>query len=159
MNFQFFNNLILNYKLTHPFSSFINKNNYDFIIFLSPSVLSYHCGKINFIINILDLDHKKNSPFPEHRMDYNFIKRELLINYVIFHGLKTIVPDEKTKNELINIYKCDENKLIGIFTPDIELYENEKKNNNFKKLFDQFKLPNKKIILYQGALNTKIINI
>jgi len=153
MNFQFFNNLILNYKLTHPFSSFINKNNYDFIIFLSPSVLSYHCGKINFIINIWDLDHKKNSPFPEHRMDYNFIKRELLINYVIFHGLKTIVPDEKTKNELINIYKCDENKLIvQPFIPYLpQLYENEKKNNNFKKLFDQFKLPNKKIILYPAT--------
>jgi glycosyltransferase involved in cell wall biosynthesis len=153
MNFQFFNNLILNYELTHPFSSFINKNNYDFIIFLSPSVLSYHCGKINFIINIWDLDHKKNSPFPEHRMDYNFIKRELLINYVIFHGLKTIVPDEKTKNELINIYKCDENKLIvQPFIPYLpQLYENVKKNNNFKKLFDQFKLPNKKIILYPAT--------
>ena len=153
MNFQFFNNLILNYKLTHPFSSFINKNNYDFIIFLSPSVLSYHCGKINFIINIWDLDHKKNSPFPEHRMDYNFIKRELLINYVIFHGFKTIVADEKTKNELINIYKCDENKLIvQPFIPYLpQLYENEKKNNNFKKLFDQFKLPNKKIILYPAT--------
>ena len=88
MNFQFFNNLILNYKLKHPFSSFLSKNNYDLVIFLSPSVLSYHCGKINFIINIWDLDHKKNSPFPEHRSDYNFIKRELLISYVIFHGFK-----------------------------------------------------------------------
>ena len=110
MNFQFFNNLILNYKLKHPFSSFLNKNNYDLIIFLSPSVLSYHCGKTNFIMNIWDLDHKKNSPFPEHRTDYNFLKREQLINYVIFHAFKTVVADEKTKNELIDIYKCDKKK-------------------------------------------------
>ena len=51
-NFKFFNNLILNYKIQHPFFSFLNKNDYSLIIFLSPSVLSYHCGKINFIINI-----------------------------------------------------------------------------------------------------------
>jgi len=153
MNFQFFNNLILNYKLKHPFSSFLIKNNYDLIIFLSPSVLSYHCGKINFIINIWDLDHKKNSPFPEHRLNYNFIKRELLINYVIFHAFKTVVADEKTKNELINIYKCDENGIIvQPFIPYLpHLYENTKSNNNFEKIFDQFNFPNKKIILYPAT--------
>jgi len=153
MNFQFFNNLVLNYELTHPFSSFLNKNNYDLIIFLSPSVLSYHCGKINFIINIWDLDHKKNSPFPEHRVDYNFIKRELLINFVIFHSFKTVVADEKTKNELINIYSCDENKLIvQPFIPYLpKLYEDVKENNNFRKIFDEFNIPNKKIILYPAT--------
>ena len=153
MNFQFFNNLILNYKLKHPFSSFLIKNNYDLIIFLSPSVLSYHCGKINFIINIWDLDHKKNSPFPEHRLNYNFIKRELLINYVIFHAFKSVVADEKTKNELINIYKCDENGIIvQPFIPYLpHLYENTKSNNNFEKIFDQFNFPNKKIILYPAT--------
>ena len=153
MNFQFFNNLILNYKLKHPFSSFLIKNNYDLIIFLSPSVLSYHCGEINFIINIWDIDHKKNSPFPEHRIDYNFIKRELLINYIIFHSFKTVVADEKTKNELINIYKCDEKKIaIQPFIPYLpHLYENTKKDNDFKKIFDEFNLPNKKIILYPAT--------
>ena len=153
MNFQFFNNLILNYKLKHPFSIFLNKNNYDFIIFLSPSILSYHCGKINFIINIWDLDHKKNSPFPEHRLNYNFIKREQLINYSVFHSFKTVVADQKTKSDLINIYHCDENKIkVQPFIPYLpHLYENIKNKNNFKKIFDQFKLPNKKIILYPAT--------
>tara|TARA_B100002003_G_scaffold50167_1_gene45279 strand:- start:1479 stop:2681 length:1203 start_codon:yes stop_codon:yes gene_type:complete len=153
MNFQFFNNLILNYKLEHPFSSFLNRNNYDLIIFLSPSVLSYHCGKTNFIMNIWDLDHKKNSPFPEHRTDYNFLKREQLINYVIFHAFKTVVADEKTKNELIDIYKCDKKKIIvQSFIPYLpQLYENVKNNTNFKKIFDKFDLPNKKIILYPAT--------
>ena len=67
LSFQFFNDLILNYRIQHPFSTFLNKNEYNLIIFLSPSVLSYHCGKTNFIFNIWDLDHKKNSPYPEHR--------------------------------------------------------------------------------------------
>ena len=153
MNFQFFNNLIFNYKLEHPFSVFLNKNNYDLIIFLSPSVLSYHCGEINFIMNIWDLDHKKNSPFPEHRMGYNFLKREKLINYVVFHAFKTVVADEKTKEELVNIYNCDENKLIvQPFIPYLpQLHEDTKKNYDFKKIFNQFNLPNKKIILYPAT--------
>ncbi len=153
MNFQFFNNLILNYKLEHPFSTFLKKNDYDLIIFLSPSVLSYHCGKINFIMNIWDLDHKKNSPFPEHRVGYNFLKRENLINYVVFHSFKTVVADEKTKEELINIYNCDESKLtVQPFIPYMpQLYENIKNDHDFKKIFTQFNLPNKKIILYPAT--------
>ena len=152
-NFKFFNNLILNYKIQHPFFSFLNKNDYSLIIFLSPSVLSYHCGKINFIINIWDLDHKKNSPYPEHRINYNFIKREQLINYSIFHSFKVIVPEEKTRNELIKIYNCDENKLIvQSFIPYLpKLFEKKEKNTDFKKLFDSFRLPNKKIILYPAT--------
>ena len=153
LNFQFFNNLILNYKLSHPFSSFLNKNNYDLIIFLSPSVLSYHCGKTNFVMNIWDLDHKKNSPFPEHRTEYNFLKREQLINYSIFHSFKTIVADKKTKDELIDIYKCNKNKiLVQSFIPYLpQLYENIKGKNDFKKIFDKFNLSDKKIILYPAT--------
>ena len=152
-NFKFFNNLILNYKIQHPFFSFLSKNDYSLIIFLSPSVLSYHCGKINFIINIWDIDHKKNSPYPEHRINYNFIKREQLINYSIFHSFKVIVPEEKTRDELIKIYNCDENKLIvQSFIPYLpKLFEKKEKNTDFKKLFDSFKLPNKKIILYPAT--------
>jgi len=153
LNFQFFNNLILNDKLTHPFSSFLSKNNYDLIIFLSPSVLSYHCGKTNFVMNIWDIDHKKNSPFPEHRVEYNFLKREQLINYAIFHSFKTIVADKKTKDELIDIYKCNKNKiLVQSFIPYLpQLYENVKDKNDFKKIFDKFDLPDKKIILYPAT--------
>ena len=152
-NFKFFNNLILNYKIQHPFFSFLNKNDYSLIIFLSPSVLSYHCGKINFIINIWDLDHKKNSPYPEHRINYNFIKREQLINYSIFHSFKVIVPEEKTRDELIKLYNCDENKLVvQSFIPYLpKLFEKKEKNTDFKKLFDSFRLPNKKIILYPAT--------
>ena len=153
MNFQFFTNLILNYKFKHPFFSFLNKNNYDLIIFLSPSVFSYHCGKINFIMNIWDLDHKKNSPFPEHRMEYNFLKRENLINYVIFHAFKTVVADEKTREELIKIYNCDKNKLsVQSFIPYLpQLHKTKKDNCDFKKIFDNFNLPNKKVILYPAT--------
>jgi glycosyltransferase involved in cell wall biosynthesis len=153
LNFQFFNNLILNYEFQHPFTIFLKKNNYDLIIFLSPSVLAYHCGKINFIINIWDLDHKKNSPYPEHRINYNFTKREQLINYSIFHSFKVIAPDEKTKNELIKIYNCNKSKLlVQSFIPYLpKIFENKKIDTDFKELFEKFKIPNKKIILYPAT--------
>ena len=153
LNFHFFNSLVMNYKVKHPFLDFLNKNGYDLIIFLSPNVLSYHCGNVNFIINIWDLDHKKNSPYPEHRVNYNFFKREQLINHSIFHSFKIITPEEKTKEELIKIYKCDENKVITqSFIPYLpEIFEKNESNINFKNIFEELNLPKKKIILYPAT--------
>ena len=136
----------MNYKFKHPFSDFLNKNNYDLVIFLSPNVLSYHCGKTNFIINIWDLDHKKNSPYPEHRINYNFLKREQLINYSIFHSFKVIVPEKRTREELIKIYNCDEKKIITqSFIPYLpKIFEKTESETDFKKIFEELNVPKKK---------------
>ena len=146
---NFFKNFVVNYKINHPFTNFINKNNYELIIFLSPNTLSFHCGKVNFVINIWDLDHKKNSPYPEHRINYNFFKREELINYLIFHSFKIISPEEKTKEELIRVYQCDKNKIVTqSFIPYLpDIYKKES-DTNFHDIFKKFNFPKKKIILY-----------
>ena len=34
------------------------------------------CGQTAFISNIWDLDHKKNSQFPEHTFNHNFEEKE-----------------------------------------------------------------------------------
>jgi hypothetical protein len=57
--------------------------------------------KQNFTMYIWNLGHKKNSLFPEHRADYNFIKREKFINYDIFHGFRTVVAPLLVNNEMI----------------------------------------------------------
>ena len=152
-NFQFFKNLIINYEIEHPFSQFLTNNNYDLVIFLSPSALSYYCGKTNFIINIWDLDHKRNSPHPEHRINYNFIKREELINYSIFHSIKVIVPENKTRDELIKIYSCDEKNIVTQpFIPYLpKIYENNNLNVSFPNIFEKLNIPKKKIILYPAT--------
>ena len=132
--------------------SFIENNRYDLIIFLSPHRLATYCGKTNFIFNIWDIDHKKNTPYPEHRINYNYRKREDLIDFVLFHAFKIVVPDKKTNRELKKIYNCDEKKLkIQNFIPFIpRLYESDK-NIDYQKIFTNFNLGNKKYILYPAT--------
>jgi glycosyltransferase involved in cell wall biosynthesis len=154
-NFQSFKNLIINYKIKHPFSKFIEKHKYELMVFLSPHELSLHCGEVNFIVNIWDIDHKKNNPFPEHKKNHIFLKREFFLNYILFHSYKIIVPEKQTKNELIEMYKCDKNKIE--VQPFISIlprhYENEKGENiNYSNIFDNLNLPkDKKIIFYPST--------
>ena len=70
-----FNFIILNKK-----TSKILKNKYDIVMFLSPHQLSLYCSDINFIINIWDIDHKKNSPYSAHNKSYIYEKREKFLN-------------------------------------------------------------------------------
>ena len=65
-------------KIIHPFTRFIKKNRYDLIIFLGPSKMAKYCGETNFVANIWDLDHKKNSQFPEHNLNFTFEYKEKL---------------------------------------------------------------------------------
>ncbi len=152
LNSEFFCNLTMRYNIKHPFTSFIEKNHYDLIIFLSPHILSTYCGKTNFIFNIWDIDHKKNTPYPEHRINYNYKKRENLIQFALFHAFKIIVPDKKINRELKEIYKCDEKKLkIQSFIPFIPgLYEKDK-NYDYEKIFGRLNLKDKKFILYPAT--------
>ncbi len=151
-NSNFFNNLIFKFNIKHPFTSFIEKNGYELIIFISPHDLSFHCGKTNFIFNIWDIDHKKNTPYPEHRINYNYKKRENLIHFALFHAFRIIVPDKKINRELKEIYKCDEKKLkIQNFIPYVPgLYEKDV-DFDYQKKFERFNLKDKKFILYPAT--------
>ncbi len=151
-NSEFFKKIIINKNIDHPFTKFILRNKFDLIIFLSPHALCQHCGPVNFIINIWDLDHKKNSIYFEHRENYNFLKREELINYVIYHSTKIIVADDKTKDDLIKIYNTPE-KTISVqpFIPMLPKLYSKDKLELYKSLFKEFNLPNKKIILYPAT--------
>ena len=53
-------------------------NLYDLIIFLGPSQMSKFCKEVAFISNIWDLDHKKNSQFPEHNSNNIYEQKEKL---------------------------------------------------------------------------------
>lgn len=151
-NFNFFEKIVLMFNIKHPFEYFLKKNNFDLVIFLSPHNLCYYCGEINFVINIWDIDHKKNSIYSEHRKNYNYKKRENLINYALFHSFKTVVADFKTKKELINIYKgMPENIIVQPFIPLLPKLYDRKKNQDYKIIFEKFNLPKKKLILYPAT--------
>ena len=145
-------NLFDKIKIKHPFTRFIKKNKYDLIIFLGPSIMSKFCAEISFVSNIWDVDHKKNSQFPEHNSNFNFENKEKLYNYIVHKAFKILAPNQSIKKELIDFYKANESRIIvQNFIPMLPSLH--KKNLeikiNYNELFDKFDLPkNKKIIFY-----------
>ena len=110
---NFLYQILISLNLKHSFLKFLKKKEIDLINFLSPSTLALFCEDINFVINIWDLDHKKNSIFPEHKENYTYEKREKFLNNIIFKAFKIIVAHKENKKDLINLYNCDEKKNIN----------------------------------------------
>jgi hypothetical protein len=99
-------------KINHPFYNFIKKNEYDLVIFLGPSQMCKFCKEVSFISNIWDLDHKKNSQFPEHNLNNVYEQKEKLLKEIVSRAFKILVPHESNKSDLINYYKADKNRVI-----------------------------------------------
>ena len=152
--FSFLFKSLIKFKLEHSFTKFLKKNNIDLIIFLSPSELSLFCGEINFVLNIWDLDHRKNSPFPEHRENFTFEKREYFLKVALYKAFKIVVPHSKNKQDLIKLYSCDENKIfVQTFIPYLpRILKEELKffNKQEEKIIDNLPV-DKKIILYPAT--------
>ena len=146
--------LLRKIKINHPFYNFIKKQKYDLIIFLGPSQMSKFCEEVAFISNIWDLDHKKNSQFPEHNLNNIYEHKEKLFKEIVTRAFKILVPHKSNKNDLINFYKADENKVIvQNFIPMLPTIYNENKHNKelYKNLFKKFNLPLDKIIIFYPA--------
>ena len=146
--------LLRKIKINHPFYNFIKKQKYDLIIFLGPSQMSKFCEEVAFISNIWDLDHKKNSQFPEHNLNNVYEHKEKLFKEIVTRAFKILVPHKSNKNDLINFYKADENKVIvQNFIPMLPTIYNENKHNKelYKDLFKKFNLPLDKIIIFYPA--------
>ncbi len=138
-------------NIKHSFTKFLNKNNFEIIIFLSPHQLSLYCLDVNFVINIWDIDHKKSS-YPEHHIDNTFEKRENFLNYVLFESFKIIVAHEQIKNDLVKLYECNPNKiLVQSFIPYLPYLTNKKIKQNNSKLLS-YQIPfHKKILFYPAT--------
>ena len=146
---DFFNKV----KINHPFYNFIKKNNYDLIVFLGPSPMSKFCKDISFISNIWDLDHKKNSQFPEHNLNNNYENKEKLFKEIVTRAFKIVVPHYSNKIDLINFYKTTEDKInIQNFIPMLPtIYKEKSKNTDYNSIYDKFKLPKEKKIIFYPA--------
>ena len=149
---KFLKKLFNKFNIMHSFTKFLKKNNFEIIIFLSPHQLSLYCSDVNFVINIWDIDHKKNSPYPEHNINNTFEKRENFMNYVLSKSFKIIVGHEQIKNDLINLYKCNSEKiLVQSFISYLPfLINDEKKQYDIKTL--NYQIPfHKKILFYPAS--------
>ena len=139
-------------KIKHPFTKFIKKNKYDLIIFLGPSSMAKYCSDISFVLNIWDLDHKKNTQFPEHNRNNIYEIKEKLLKDTIYRAFRIIVSHASNKNDLINFYKVSNDQIINQnfipILPDIFI-KNKTKNIDYNNIYKNFNLPtDKKIIFY-----------
>jgi glycosyltransferase involved in cell wall biosynthesis len=152
--FNFFFNFFIKINFYHSFFKFLKIHKVDLIVFLNPSELSLFCGDINFVLNIWDLDHKKNSPYPEHKKDFIFEKREEFLNVCLFKAFKIIVPHAQNKKDLIKLYNCDSDKIevqtLIPYLPNIPKNRLKFFNSKESKYIENFS-KYKKIILYPAT--------
>jgi hypothetical protein len=145
---------LIKFNLQHSFTKFFKKNNIDLIFFLSPSNLSLFCGDINFVLSVWDLDHKKDSPFPEHRENFIFEKREFFLNNVLSKAFKVIVPHNRNKEDLIKFYNCNKDKILVQtlipYLPKISKKELKFTSKQEEQAVEDLPI-NKKIILYPAS--------
>ena len=149
-----FYNFFIKVNFQHSFVKFLKKRNIDLVFFLSPSKLAFFCNDVNFVINIWDLDHKKNSIFPEHKRDYTFEKREIFLNNVLFKSFKVIVAHNENKKDLVNLYNCEEKQIVvQDFIPYIpNMNEDEVSRLHQDEILLLEDLPkDKKIIIYPAT--------
>ncbi len=150
---KFLINFLIYFNLKHSFAKFLKKKKIKLIFFLSPSIYATFCDDINFVINIWDVDHKKNSPFPEHKKDYVYEKRENFLKIVLFKSFKIIVPHEENKNELVKFYNIPASKIaIQTFIPYLPNMDfSINKSDKIKENYNLEKIKKKKIILYPAT--------
>jgi glycosyltransferase involved in cell wall biosynthesis len=105
-------------------------------------------------VNIWDLDHIKNSQFPEHNINSINDFKNNYIKSIIFKAFKIIVPHENNKTELINYYKADKKNITTQnFIPMLPtIYRDSSKDDSkYKELYQNLKIPTQKKIIFYPA--------
>ena len=121
--------------IENPFSKFLKKYNFDLIFFLGPSNYINFLNDINFIVNLYDLNFKFNNFFPEYKNEKIFYQTKDLVEKTVDRAFKILVDSNRTKNELINYFGCQSDKVeIYPFSTHIE--------DLWKKIENNFDLKN-----------------
>lgn len=137
------------FKFNNPFSSFLKKNNFDFVIFLGPSWLITQCDEHNFISTIYDINFKLENYFPEYQSKLTFTIKNEIVNRSVNHGFKILVDTMKSKRELIQYYNCPEKKIIiQPFIPLLPTLEKNIEIENESKIIFNLGLEGKKFLFY-----------
>jgi glycosyltransferase involved in cell wall biosynthesis len=130
----------LNFK--NPFIKFLEKKKIDLIFFLGPTNYINYCGNINFISNVYDLNHIFFNYFPEYRSNDIIEETNHLIKRITNRSFCILANTEKTKQELITLFNCPEDKIkIYPYDPYLpKLFNKIKKNTNFENLLDKINI-------------------
>ena len=163
LKFSFFENFILRlwkikqlrkllnfFKVTSPIKNFVKKNNFDLVVFNSPSSYIYYCKDINYIACLwnTEIDDLKN--FVEFNKS-NFSYQKSIIETAVKDSYRLFVFTEKNKDDLVCRFKCPVEKIlvqnVKPFFPQI--YEKTEDKTIFRKEYENFGLnKNKKWMFY-----------
>jgi len=113
------------------------------------------CNFTPFVYSIWEMQHRTIPYFPEYRdtkysqSDYSL--REESYKFASDRAFKILVDTQKTKEDVVKAYNVNRDNLFEIqaFVPELPLYyEKIKENSDFDKIFNELKLPDKKILFY-----------
>ena len=122
---------ILNIKLS--VEKELIKNDIDFIFFPTDSKTIYCIQKIKFVFNLLDLEHKKHSIYPEINASEH-ARREKLYKYCLKKSTVVVASHPEIKNGITYFYKTPKHKIIVIpYTQNNFFKRNEKNKDKIKE--------------------------
>ena len=141
--------------IVNPLEKILKKHKIDLIFFISPSSFVQFCNFTPFVYSIWEMQHRTIPYFPEYRdtkySQSNYSLREESYKFASDRAFKILVDTQKTKEDVVKAYNVNRGNLFEIqaFVPELPLYyEKIKENSDFDKIFNELKLPDKKILFY-----------
>lgn len=139
---SFFKKIYHKFFFDNYFESFVKKNKYDLVFFITPSSLLLLCNKINFIYSIWEFAHKEHPALPEYN-ENTVTNRNTYYNYACNHAYKIILFNEKSKKDFLKYYMVDNLKIEKFFFPPYITNFTIRNNSKVREL-----IKNKKYIFY-----------
>ena len=123
------------FKIINPFEKFIRSNNYDLILFLSPTKYIEYCGECNFIVNLFDFNHRIENSFPEYRKGGIIDETDSIIFTCVKKAFIIFVNSSEAKKDLKEIFRCPDNKisLLNYYSNLINIHKEIKQNEIDRK--------------------------
>ncbi len=144
-NFNIFFKKIKNlFRIKSKFEIFLEKNNFDFIIFTSTSQYSLYLQKTNYCLWVQDVDHREYLEFPEVGEIDLFLWKEKIYENSIKRASIIITGCEIIKNRICDYYKVSKKRIVVINQePSLSIQkfkkifsENSSLNIEFKKKYE-----------------------
>ena len=144
-----FKNILKFFKIKNPFKYYLEKNNFELVIFLNASWYIKLCDGINFIISSFDINFKLLNFFPEYLNQDIFISKEEIMRKSCNQAFKILVDTVESKKELVNFYRCPSEKIsvqpFSSFLTNLNSVDLQKSKIN-KKILDIVK--NQKFLFF-----------
>lgn len=130
------------FLLDNYFETFVKKNKYDLVFFITPSSLLLLCNKVNFIYSIWEFAYKEYPSLPEYN-ENTVANKDKYYNYACKHAFKIILFNEKSKNDFSKYYLVPKSKLETFFFGPLITNISTKINSKINQL-----IKNKRYIFY-----------